>query len=118
MPAPEAEQDHRGQDVDDEVAVHRRACEEHEPETREHETRGERRPYPEAHDQLRREGDRERAHHQVAREEGEPHLKRAVVEHELQIVGREEEPRETSPPPRGRPHTVPPLLVQPVAARM
>jgi hypothetical protein len=38
--------------------------------------------------------DRERAHDQVAWEEGEPDLERAVAEHQLQVESGEEEPGE------------------------
>ena len=60
---------------------------------------GERRPEPEAHDELGGEADRERAHDQVGRQEREADLQRAVPEHELQVEGGEEEPGEH----RGRP---------------
>ena len=85
----------RGQDVDDEAAVDRRAGEEHEPERGDAERRrasGE--PDPVAHHELRREADREDAHDHVAGQEGEPDLERAVAEHELEVERREEEPRE------------------------
>src|SRR5881275_2257832 len=47
-----------------------------------------------AHDELRRQAERERAHDQVRGQERQPDLKRCVAEHELQIEGRHEEPGE------------------------
>ena len=54
----------------------------------------ERRPDAEAHHELRREAEREGAHDQVGRQEGEADLERAVAEHQLQVERGEEEPGE------------------------
>ena len=64
------------------------------PSRREPEPDGERRPDAEAHHELRREPERERAHDQVRGQEREADLQRAVAEHELQVERRQEEPRE------------------------
>ena len=89
----DAEQEHARQHVGGEAAVQGRPREQEHPATR---TAARRRAAadPEAHDQPRREPDREGAHDQVRRQEGEADLKRAVVQHELQVERREEEPRE------------------------
>jgi len=47
-----------------------------------------------AHHQLGRQPERERAHDQVRGQEREADLERLVVQHELEIERREEEPRE------------------------
>ena len=90
----EAEQDHARQDVDEEVPVHRRAREEHEPDGRQHQARDERRPDAEAHDELRREPDENAPMIRFAGQERETDLERAVAEHELEVEGGEEEPGE------------------------
>ena len=64
------------------------------PTRREQQPDGERRLDAEAHHELRREPERERAHDQVRRQEREADLQRAVAEHELQVERRQEEPRE------------------------
>ena len=99
MPAPIAEQDHARQHVDDEVPVDRRPREESEADRREREADASGQPDAEAHHELRREAERERAHDQVGGQEGEARPERAVAKHELEVEGGEEEPGEH----RGRP---------------
>ena len=98
-PGAEPEQDHARQDIHREDSVHGRTCEEREPERRQRQARREREPDPEAHDELRRETEREHGHDQVRWHEREPDLERGIAEHELQVEGGEEEPGEH----RGRP---------------
>ena len=59
----------------------------------------ERQPDAEAHDELRRQADRQGAHDQVPGQEREADLERAVPEHQLEIERGEEEPGEHRPGP-------------------
>jgi hypothetical protein len=101
MQAP-AEQDHAWKHVDDKVAVDRGPREEQEPDRRHAKADREWEPDAEAHDEPRRDSDRERHRHDVARQEGEPDLERAVAQDELDIEGPRGRTRRTSPRPIAR----------------
>ncbi len=90
----EPEQDHAREHVDDEGAVDRRAGEEQEPDRGEAEADAERLPNAVAHHELRRQAERQDGHDDVAGQEGEADLERAVAEDELEVERGEEEPRE------------------------
>ena len=94
MPAPKPSTIMLGSTSTTNVPVHGGPREEHEADRSEREPGRERQPDSEAQHELGRETDRERSHDQVGREERKSDLERAVSEHELQVEGRQEEPRE------------------------
>ena len=68
--------------------------EEREPGGGQQQSRGQRRPDAETHDHLGGKAERESAHDQVGRQEGEADLQRVVSEHELEVERGDEEPGE------------------------
>ncbi len=99
MPAPRPTQQHAGQHVGHQRAMHGRAREQQETGRREQQTDEQRRANPEAHDDLRREPERERGHDEIRRQERKADLQRRIAEHELHVERGQEKPREH----RGRP---------------
>ncbi len=90
----EPEQDHAGSTSTTNVPSTGARAKSSRPTRGEAEADRERHPDAEAHDEPRREPDRQDAHDDVAGQEGETDLERAVPEDELQVERGEEEPRE------------------------
>lgn len=87
----DAEQQHRGHHVGHVATVDGRLAEQHEGEHDRHETGREHVARAEARDQPLGVADRQRAHGERDRKEGEPDLERVVAEHPAQVQRAEEE---------------------------